>query len=64
MFVSVDTVSIDEDKNEAAAMKELLESELVAAGDEAWKIVIGHFPCHSGKVAKCHVFTQIYLPYL
>ena len=48
IFVSVDTVSIDEDKNEAASMKELLESELVAAGDDDWKIVIGHFPCHSG----------------
>ena len=48
MFVSVDTVAIDEDKNEAAGMKELLESELVAAGDENWKIVFGHFPCHSG----------------
>ena len=48
MFVLVDTVSIRDDKNEAAAMKELLENELVAAGDDDWKIVIGHFPCHSG----------------
>ena len=48
MFVSVDTVSIDDDENDAAAMKELLESELVAAGDNAWMIVFGHFPSHSG----------------
>jgi len=48
MFVLVDTVSIRDDKNEAAAMKELFESELVAAQDNDWKIAIGHFPCHSG----------------
>ena len=47
MFVLVDTVSIRDDKNEAAAMKELFESELVAAEDNDWKIAIGHFPCHS-----------------
>merc|ERR1719365_177653 len=47
MFVLVDTVSIDDDKNEAAAMKDLFESELVAAGENDWKIAIGHFPCHS-----------------
>ena len=47
MFVLVDTVSIRDDKNEAAAMKDLFESELVAAGENDWKIAIGHFPCHS-----------------
>ena len=48
MFVSVDTVSIDENKNEAEAMKELLDNELSTARDDEWKIVFGHFPCHSG----------------
>ena len=48
MFVSVDTVSIDQNKNEAEAMKELLDSELATARDKEWKIVFGHYPCHSG----------------
>ena len=48
MFVSVDTVSIDDDKNDAESMKQLLESELAKAGDDEWKIVFGHYPCHSG----------------
>ena len=48
MFVSVDTVSIDKNKNEAEAMKELLDNELSTARDDEWKIVFGHFPCHSG----------------
>ena len=48
MFVSVDTVSIDEDKNEAEAMKELLDRELAIAREDEWKIVFGHYPCHSG----------------
>jgi len=47
MFVLVDTVSIRDDKNDAAVMKDLFESELVAARDNDWKIAIGHFPCHS-----------------
>ena len=50
MFVSVDTVSIDDDKNNAESMKQLLESELAKAGDDEWKIVFGHYPCHSGVV--------------
>ena len=48
MFVSVDTVSIDDDINDAESQKQLLDSELAKAGDDAWKIVFGHFPCHSG----------------
>ena len=72
MFVSVDTVAIDEDKNEAAGMKELLESELVAAGDENWKIVFGHFPCQKhGFLANANIlgiftYVPIYLciPYI
>lgn len=48
MFVSIDTVSIEDNKNGALGMKELLDSELAKAGSEAWKIVFGHFPCHSG----------------
>jgi len=48
MFVSVDTVSIDDDINDAESQKQLLDSELGKAGEDAWKIVFGHFPCHSG----------------
>ena len=48
MFVSVDTVSIDDNKNDAESIKQLLESELAKAGDDEWKIVFGHYPCHSG----------------
>ena len=48
MFVSIDTVSIDDGKNGALGMLELLDSELGKAGDDAWKIVFGHYPCHSG----------------
>ena len=48
MFASVDTVSIDDNINDAESQKELLDSELVKAGHDAWKIVFGHFPCHSG----------------
>ena len=48
MFVSIDTVSIEDNKNGALGMKELLDSELAKAGSDAWKVVFGHFPCHSG----------------
>ena len=48
MFASVDTVSIDDNINDAESQKELLDSELAKAGQDAWKIVFGHFPCHSG----------------
>ena len=48
MFVSVDTVSIDDNINDAESQKQLLDSELAKAGDDAWKIFFGHFPCHSG----------------
>ena len=47
-FVSIDTVSIDDDKNGAAGMIELLRDELESADDDGWKIVFGHFPVHSG----------------
>ena len=46
MFVSIDTLSIDYDKNEASGMLELLDSELGKSND--WKIVFGHYMCHSG----------------
>jgi len=47
-FVSIDTVSIDDDKNGAAGMIKLLSDELESADDDGWKIVFGHFPVHSG----------------
>ena len=47
MFVLVDTVSIRDDKNDAAVMKDLFESELIAARDNDWRFAIGHSPCHS-----------------
>jgi len=48
MFVSIDTIAIDGHKNGAAGMLELLVSELGKADDNDWKIVFGHYPCHSG----------------
>ena len=48
MFVSIDTIAIDGNKNGAAGMLELLVSELGKADDNDWKIVFGHYPCHSG----------------
>ena len=48
MFVSIDTVSIEDNKNGALGMKELLDSELAKADSDEWKIVFGHYPCHSG----------------
>ena len=48
MFVSIDTIAIDGNKNGAAGMLELLVSELGKADDNDWKIVFGHCPCHSG----------------
>ena len=47
-FVSIDTVSIEKDKNNARGMINLLNNDLKNAGEEDWKIVFGHFPCHSG----------------
>jgi hypothetical protein len=47
-FVSIDTVSIEDNKNGALGMKELLDNELAKAGSDAWKVVFGHYPCHSG----------------
>ena len=47
-FVSVDTVSIDKNENDAEGMKELLDRELATAREDEWKIVFGHYSCHSG----------------
>ena len=47
-LVSLDTVSIDEDRNCAGCMLELLRAELEAAAAGAWKVVFGHYPLHSG----------------
>ena len=47
-LVSLDTVSIHEDKNCAGCMLELLRAELEAAAAGAWKVVFGHYPLHSG----------------
>ena len=47
-FVSIDTISIEDDKNSASDMISLLDSELESADDAGWKVVFGHFPCHSG----------------
>ena len=47
-FVSIDTVSIEDDKNCATCMIMLLRSELASADSSAWKIVYGHYPMHSG----------------
>ena len=47
-FVSIDTISIDQDKNNAQNMIQLLESELSNTDTSDWKIVFGHYPCHSG----------------
>jgi len=46
MFVSIDTLSIHYDKNGASGMLELLDSELGKSNN--WKIVFGHYMCHSG----------------
>ena len=50
MFVSIDTIAIDGNKNGAAGMMELLVSELGKADDNDWKIVLdtSRHPCHSG----------------
>jgi len=45
-FVLIDTVSIDHDENSASDMISLLSSELEDSSH--WKVVIGHYPCHSG----------------
>jgi len=47
-FVSIDTISIAKDKNDADDMLALLSDELESADDAGWKVVIGHYPCHSG----------------
>ena len=47
-FVSIDTVSIEKDYNDAEGMLNLLNNNLKNAGEEDWKIVFGHYPCYSG----------------
>jgi len=47
-FVSVDTISIHDDINDADSMLSLLDSELQSADSDSWKIVFSHFPVHSG----------------
>ena len=47
-FVSIDTVSIDKNYNDAEGMLNLLNNSLKNAGEEDWKIVFGHYPCYSG----------------
>ena len=47
-FVSIDTISIEKDKNDASGMINLLKSDLKNAAEGDWKIVFGHYPCHSG----------------
>ena len=47
-FVSIDTISIEKDKNNAGGMINLLNNDLKNAGKDDWKIVFGHYPCHSG----------------
>ena len=46
IFVSIDSVSISEDKNEPQELLEKLDSELHNHAD--WKIVFAHYPCYSG----------------
>ena len=46
--MSIDTISIEDDKNDADRMIGLLDSTLGEAPESDWKIVFGHFPCHSG----------------
>ena len=47
-IVSIDTESIESDKNDAQSMITLLDEELKNAGEEDWKIVFGHHPIYSG----------------
>ena len=47
-FVSVDTVSIEKDKNNPEGMINTLDKDLKNADKKDWKIVFGHYPCHSG----------------
>lgn len=47
-FVSIDTISIHDDKNHADSMLALLNFELESADSAGWKVVFSHYPCHSG----------------
>ena len=47
-FVSVDTVSIEKNKNNPNRMINTLDKDLKNADKKDWKIVFGHYPCHSG----------------
>ena len=62
-FVLIDTVSIDHDENSASDMISLLSSELEDSSH--WKVVIGHYPCHSGgHYAGIHSIRKSVLPIL
>jgi len=63
-FVSVDTISIHDDLNNADDMLSLLSSELESA-DSDWKIVFSHFPVHSGgPYTGSHTIRRKVLPIL
>jgi len=47
-IVSIDTESIESDKNDPQSMITLLDEELKNAGKEDWKIVFAHHPIYSG----------------
>jgi hypothetical protein len=55
-FVSVDTISIEKDENNAEGMINTMDKDLKNADKKDWKIVFGHYPCHSGG---CY---SVYLP--
>merc|ERR1712013_93300 len=63
-FVSVDTISIHDDLNNADDMLSLLSSELESAESD-WKIVFSHFPVHSGGAyTGSHTIRRKVLPIL
>ena len=45
-FVSIDTVSIDEDKHSPQVLLDQLDYEL-GRDESDWKIVFAHYPCYS-----------------
>ena len=47
-LVSIDSISLESNVNNAAGMLLTLQDELQNAGADDWKIVFSHFPCHSG----------------
>ena len=55
-FVSIDVVSIDEDKHSPQDLLDTLDHEL-GKEDSDWKIVFAHYPCYSGGL--CDGFSSI-----